>query len=260
MSHSNDFNKDNIDIYLNDFAENYKMLDNDNQLLKIVLVGGAAVLINYNFRKSTNDIDYSNPQSDLIDKAIEKTAEKYKLFKNWLNNDFRKTSAYSDKINEISIPYKQISDVLEVRTISPEYLIVMKLMAFRDNKHDLSDVAGILMECKENSKPLNIKDIKNAAIKLYGSIDKLPKESLTMLNNLFKRNDYKNDYLYLMKREEAVRNEYKELKKENRFDAETLDHKILLAKASNKINYKLEKYDDILLDNKGKDINKKKKY
>jgi len=248
MSHSNDFNKDNIDIYLNDFAEEYKKLNDDKQLLKIVLVGGAAVLLNYNFRKSTNDIDYSNPQSDLIDKAIEKTAEKYKLFKNWLNNDFRKTSAYSDKINEISIPYKQVSDVLEVRTISPEYLIVMKLMAFRNNKHDLSDIAGILMENKENGKPLNIENIKNAAVTLYGNIDKLPNESLIMLNNLFERNDFKNDYLYLKKREEAVRNKYKELKKEERFEAEILDHKALLSKAANKINNKLEKYDDILLD------------
>jgi len=246
MSHSNDFNKDNIDIYLNDFAEEYKKLNNDKKLLKIVLVGGAVVLLNYNFRKSTNDIDYSNPQSDLIDKAIEKTAKKHRLFKNWLNNDFRKTSAYSDKINEISIPYKQISDVLEVRTISSEYLIVMKLMAFRNNKHDLSDVAGILMENKENGKPLNIENIKNAAVTLYGNIDKLPNESLVMLNNLFERNDYKNDYLYLKKREEAVRNKYKELKKENRFEAEILDHKALLSKATNKINKKLEEYDDML--------------
>jgi len=248
MSHNNDFNKNNIDIYLNDFAEEYKKLNNTKQLLKIVLVGGAVVLLNYNFRKSTNDIDYSNPQSDLIDKAIEKTAEKHKLFKNWLNNDFRKTSAYSDKINEISIPYKQISDILEVRTISPEHLIVMKLMAFRKNKHDLSDVAGILMENKENGTPLNIENIKNAAVTLYGNIDKLPNDSLVMLNNLFERNDYKNDYLYLKKREEAVRSKYKELKKENRFEVEILDHKTLLSKATNKINNKLEEYDDILLD------------
>jgi len=52
MSHNIDFNKDNIDIYLNDFAEEYKKLNNDKQLLKIVLVGGAVVLLNYNFRKS----------------------------------------------------------------------------------------------------------------------------------------------------------------------------------------------------------------
>jgi hypothetical protein len=248
MSHSNNFSKDNIDIYLKDFAEEYRKLTNDKQPLRIILVGGASILLNYNFRKSTNDIDYSNPQSDLIDKAVLETANKHKLFKNWLNNDFRKTSAYSDKINDISIPYKNISSVLEVRTVGPEYLIVMKLMAFRNNKHDLSDVAGILMECKENGKPLNIEDIKNAAITLYSNIDKLPKQSLTMLNNLFEKNDYKNDYLYLKKREEAVRNKYKELIKENLQNTDVLDHKALLNKATSKINDKLEKYDDILLE------------
>jgi len=257
MSHSNNFDKSNIENYLEYFAEEYKKLTNEKQQLKIIVVGGASILLNFNFRKSTNDIDYSNPQSDLIDKAVEKTAIKYRLFKNWLNNDFRKTSAYSDKINDISIPYKTISGVLEVRTISPEYLIVMKLMAFRNNKHDLSDVAGILMESKENGKPLKIKDIKNAAIKLYGNIDKLPNESLIMLNNLFENNDYKTDYLYLKKREEAVRNKYKELKKENLLDVDRLDHKALLIKATNKINDKLEKYDDVLLDNKVKDIEKR---
>jgi len=107
MSHSNNFNKDNIYLYLNDFAEEYKKLTNDNKPLKIVLVGGASVLLNYNFRKSTNDIDYSNAQSAIIDKAVEKTALKYRLFKNWLNNDFRKTSAYSDKIEDISVFHKK---------------------------------------------------------------------------------------------------------------------------------------------------------
>jgi len=244
MSHSNDFNKENIEIYLNDFAEEYKKLTKEKQSLKIVLVGGASVLINHNFRKSTNDIDYSNPQSSIIDKAVEKTANKYGLFKNWLNNDFRKTSSYSDKIDEISVFYKKISDIVEIRTISPEYLIVMKLMAFRDNKHDQSDIAGILMECKENGKPLNIENIKNAAVTLYGNIDKLPKESLIMLNNLFERNNYKKDYLYLKNREEAVRNKYKELRNENLLDVDRLDHKTLLIKATDMINDKLEKYDD----------------
>jgi len=244
MSHSNDFNKDNIEIYLKDFAEEYKKLTKEKQSLKIVLVGGASVLLNYSFRKSTNDIDYSNPQSTIIDKAAERTAVKYGLFKNWLNNDFRKTSSYSDKIDEISVFHKKISDILEIRTISPEYLIVMKLMAFRDNKHDQSDIAGILMECKENGKPLKIENIENAAVTLYGNIEKLPKKSLIMLNNLIERNDYKKDYLYLRNREDAVKNKYKELRKENLLDVDRLDHKTLLIKAANRINDKLEKYDD----------------
>ena len=143
MSHSNNFNKDNIETYLNDFTEEYTKLTNGKQPLKIILVGGASVLLNYNFRKSTNDVDYSNPKSDLIDKVILKTANKYKLSKNWLNNDFRLTSSYSDRLNDVSVSHKKISDIVEIRTIGPEYLIAMKLMACRSHKHDLSDIAGI---------------------------------------------------------------------------------------------------------------------
>ena len=183
MSHSNDFNKDNIETYLLDFAEEYDKLIEEKQPLKIILVGGASVVLNYNFRNSTNDIDYSNPYTDFIEIAILKTAEKNKLFKDWLNNEIRKTNSYSDKINDISIFYKNISDVLEVRTISSEYLIAMKLMAFREHKHDLSDIAGILMENKEKGKPLKKQDIDNAVISLYGDINKLSKEAIIMINN-----------------------------------------------------------------------------
>ena len=123
-------------------------------------------------------------------------------------------------------------------------------MAFRDNKHDQSDIAGILMECKENGNPLNIKNIEDAAFTLYGNIDKLPNESLIMLNNLFERNDYKIDYLYLKNREEAVRNKYKEIKKEDLFNIDGLDHKSLLNKAISMIDNKLEIYDDKLFNEK----------
>ena len=42
---------------------------------------------------------------------------------------------------EIPKYYKTFSNVLQVRTISAEYLIVMKLMAGRQYKNDLSNPA-----------------------------------------------------------------------------------------------------------------------
>jgi len=71
-----------------------------------------------------------------------------------------------------------------------------------------------------------------------------------MLNNLFERNDYKIDYLYLKNREEAVRNKYKEIKKEDLFNIDGLDHKSLLNKAISMIDNKLEIYDDKLFNEK----------
>jgi hypothetical protein len=244
MSHNNDFNKENIETYLNDFAKEYTRLINKKNPLKIILVGGASVLLNYNFRKATNDIDYSNPKSEFIDNAVEKTAKKHGLFANWLNNEFRKTASYSDKLTDISVFYKKISNMVEIRTVGPEYLIAMKLMAFRDHKHDLSDIAGILMENKENNKPLKKENVENAIITLYGDINKLPKNAILLLNNIFKKDDYKRDYVFYKNKEDAVRKQYKKLKKENFRDIELLDHNTLLSKAIKITNEDFKKYDD----------------
>lgn len=56
MSFDN-FTKDNLDIYLKELAKEYKKLNGKLMPAEIVLVGGAAVLANYGFRKMTTDID-----------------------------------------------------------------------------------------------------------------------------------------------------------------------------------------------------------
>jgi len=165
MSFEN-FNKNNIENYLNDFAEEYKKTNNKDYPLKIILVGGASILLNYNFRESTKDIDYLSPPSPFIEEAIKNTAKKHNIGKDWLNNDFRKSLSYSEKLNDVSDFYKNISDVLEIRTVNSEYLIAMKLMAYRSYKNDLSDIAGILMENNENNKPLKKQNIENAVVTL----------------------------------------------------------------------------------------------
>ena len=109
MSLKKEFNKKDIDMYLEDFAMEYKKLSPKNLPLKIVLVGGASVLLNYNFRKSTGDIDCLKISSSSIKIAIEKTSKKYGIGSDWLNDDFINTSSYSEKINDISILYKNIS-------------------------------------------------------------------------------------------------------------------------------------------------------
>jgi len=53
MSHSNYISKENIDVLLKDFAENYKNISINKDKLEIILVGGASVILNYNFRDST---------------------------------------------------------------------------------------------------------------------------------------------------------------------------------------------------------------
>lgn len=52
-----DFNRSNIDHYLYLIAKEYKKANRANTEAEIIIVGGAAMIMNYNFRDTTTDID-----------------------------------------------------------------------------------------------------------------------------------------------------------------------------------------------------------
>ena len=162
MPHSNFFTKNNIEKYLKDFAIEYEVLSKDKVPLNMLLIGGAYIVLNYNFRASTNDLDFSNLDNEIIESAIKLTAQKHGLFDNWLNNDFRKMAPNPDKLNEISRPYKKISELVTLYTTNPEYIIALKLKALRSEKHDFSDITGMLMENRENGQEIKKHDIEKA--------------------------------------------------------------------------------------------------
>lgn len=59
--------------------------------------------------------------------------------------------------------------MLNIRTISAEYPVAMKLMSGRRYKKDLSDIIGILSEQERMGKPLSYQQI-DCAVKL----DRIP--------------------------------------------------------------------------------------
>ena len=54
---TNTFNKENLITYLSELAKQYRKLCGKAVKAEIVLVGGAAVLANYDFRDMTTDVD-----------------------------------------------------------------------------------------------------------------------------------------------------------------------------------------------------------
>ncbi len=62
----------------------------------------------------------------------------------WINEDFRKTCSYSEKIRQFSRHYKTFTNILEVRMLPSEYDVAMKLASLRPYKYDMSDVVGII--------------------------------------------------------------------------------------------------------------------
>ena len=151
------FTKDNLDEYLKELAKEFRKMNGTRIPAEIILIGGAAILINYGFREMTYDMDAIIQASSLMKDAINHVGDRMGLPNGWLNTDFMKTSSYTPKLVQYSRYYKTFSNVLKIRTVSAEYLVVMKLMAGRQYKNDLSDIVGILIEQKKLDKDILLK-------------------------------------------------------------------------------------------------------
>ena len=181
MSAENVFTKDNLDFYLRELAKVYRKLNGKGIKAEIVLVGGAAILTNYGFREMTTDIDAVIQASGAMKDAINRVADKYGLPNGWLNADFRSTASYTPSLSLHSDYVATRSNVLEIRTVSGEYLIAMKLVSGRRYKADLSDIVGVLLEHKQAGKPINFEMIDRAMVELYGSWEKVDDYSKALL-------------------------------------------------------------------------------
>lgn len=118
-----------------------------------------------------------------------------------------KTKSYSPKLTEHSKYYKTFSNILQIRTISAEYLVAMKLMAGRQYKNDFSDIIGILIEQNKRGNALSLNKIKEAICDLYDSYDRIPENSRKFIESIYEMENLTEFY-----------NRYKMLEQENRND------------------------------------------
>ena len=152
---------------------------------ELIVVGGASVVLNYNFRLTTMDIDCTDESRILMNDLTNEVAEKYQLPYSWINTDFTKTKSYSPKINRYSVYYKSYGNgSLIVRTIKDEYLLAMKIVSGRKYKNDFSDIYGILKTCTENNHTISMEQIETAIIDLYGSMDCANPDALTFVKKI----------------------------------------------------------------------------
>ncbi|MCQ2404725.1 MAG: DUF6036 family nucleotidyltransferase [Clostridia bacterium] len=197
------FNKENLDNILKELGKEYKKLGGKNMPAEIILIGGAAVIENYGFRDMTTDIDAVISASSMMRDAANNVGERLSLPVGWLNDDFKKTDSYSTKLSEVSVYYKSFYGVLDVRTVTAEYLIAMKLKAGRKYKNDLSDVVGILAEHKKNGSEITKEQIFTAIEALYGSADNIPEDSKAFITGLLERRNYEAVYDEIRNNEKA---------------------------------------------------------
>ena len=198
------FTKDNLDGYLKELSKEFRKMNGSRMPAEIVLIGGAAVLINYGFREMTYDMDAIIQASSSMKDAINNVGDRMGLPNGWLNTDFMKTTSYTPRLIQYSRYYKTFSNVLRVRTVSAEYLIVMKLMAGRQYKNDLSDVIGILLEEQKKGKKIELDSIRRAATELYSGYEKLPETSRRFIEAVYQNSDL--SVLYKNIREDEKKN------------------------------------------------------
>lgn len=194
MSYDKPFTKGNLDSYLRELAKEFRKENGNKVSAEIILIGGASVLVNYGFRDVTYDMDAIIRSTGSMKRAINTVGDRLGLPNGWLNTDFMNTDSYTPKLLEYSKYYKTFSNVLQVRTISAEYLVAMKMMAGRQYKNDLSDIVGILMEQEKRGASLNLEMIKDAVINLYGDYENIPENSRVFVENVFSRVDLDDFY------------------------------------------------------------------
>ena len=175
------FTKENLDYYLKELAKEFRKRNGKNTSAEIVLVGGAAILANYGFREMTYDIDAVITASSALKEAVNTVGDRLGLPNGWLNTDFKNTSSYSPKLSQYSKYYRTYSNVLNIRTISSEYLVAMKLMSGRRYKKDLSDIIGILSEQERMGEPLSYQKIDCAVRNLYAGWEHISEYAIQVL-------------------------------------------------------------------------------
>ena len=194
MSAETPITKENLDTYLKELAKQFRKLNGKAMPAEITLIGGASILINYGFRDSTYDVDALIHASSAMKDAINYVTDTLGLPNGWLNEDFKNTRSYTPRLVNYSKYYRTFSNVLTVRTITGEYLVAMKLMAYRQYKHDISDIVGILREQQNSGDPLTFERIDKAVTDLYDSWENLPENAKNMIQGILANEDM--DALY----------------------------------------------------------------
>ena len=198
------FTRQTLETYLKELAKEFKKRGGGTRA-EMILVGGASVIINYGFRAASYDVDATYDFPSVMKEAINAIADRYGLPNGWVNDDFKKTSSYTDKIVLYSEYYRTFSGVLEIRTVRAEYLVAMKLVSGRQYKKDLSDVAGIIFEQKMAGKPLNMEMIDKAMANLYGDWSLVSEYARTILDRILACDDLEKLFVELSDDEVTAR-------------------------------------------------------
>lgn len=112
--------KESIDVYLDKLADKILEKFGPEASIEIVVVGGAAIAINYTFREST-----------YLDDLVADVAKECSLPTDWMNHNVMVTGSFTPAIAQYAKHYKTFKGVLKVFTADALTLICMKSVCCR---------------------------------------------------------------------------------------------------------------------------------
>jgi hypothetical protein len=126
---------------LNNLKRLGEKLKNRGMEGEILLTGGAAMCLVHSARDMTKDIDALYEPKELINQLVMEIADAEGLPHDWLN----------DSVKGFVTPEAPVQDFmsfegLKITTVSPEYLLAMKLMSSRIGEKDAEDIRFLLRE------------------------------------------------------------------------------------------------------------------
>jgi len=111
---------------------------------EIAVFGGAAIVLGFDFREATQDIDAMITQGHgQVVKAQEEVGAQLGLPANWLNEQ---GTSYLSRHSDFSLFKTYPSEGqfgLRVLMAAPQYLLAMKLLSFRSYGHDIRDIVQL---------------------------------------------------------------------------------------------------------------------
>jgi hypothetical protein len=136
-----------------------------NTVGEIAVYGGSAILLQFPWRKSTEDVDATFGESEAsVKDAAAYAAIKLRLPDGWLNNSVESFTPEAEQ-EEFFVLFgdypKGEKPGLRVFLAKPEYLIAMKLKALvRDSydDKDFNDIVGLAVEAKVET-PAQLNDL-----------------------------------------------------------------------------------------------------
>ncbi len=139
------FTREQIEQGLTELGE---LAHKNNIKVRLVVVGGAAMVLRFSARNSTRDIDafiQSPEEAKVVRKFVHQIAEEHGWQEDWLNDGAK---GYLVGISEGPLLFQ--SKGIQVYAPSLYQLLAMKLSAWRDDV-DIADARRILQEVKQNN-------------------------------------------------------------------------------------------------------------